>query len=199
MQLPDFCENYRVFRSSWRKLLRLNITGKRHIFNLPIIFPLMDTLAPFSKHIQSFLSQFGIKIISLNAFNFRIIFSFDWHKEHHSWRENIHMYLNKGLIIPSLKLPTSGWRLVTVNTGEICCITNALWAVLRLCIRSTNFSSRYHSLLLLIREWRLGWSYCTHGPFNALPWAQFVLAQNVALGKWRKFHSGLTGPFYKIK
>lgn len=51
--------------------------GKKHILNLPVIFPLMDTLAPFSKHIQSFLSQFGIKIISLNAFNLRIIFSFD--------------------------------------------------------------------------------------------------------------------------
>lgn len=71
--------------------------GKKHILNLPVIFPLMGTLAPFSKHIQSFLSQFGIKIISLNAFNFRIIFSFDWHKVYHSRRENINTYLNKGL------------------------------------------------------------------------------------------------------
>lgn len=96
-RLPDFCENYRVFRSSWRKLLRFNVIGKKHILNLPVISLLMGTLAPFSKHTQSFLSQFGIRIISLNAFNFRIIFSFDWHKVYHSRGENINTYLNKEL------------------------------------------------------------------------------------------------------
>lgn len=73
VRLPDFCENRRVFRSSWRKWLRFNVIGKKHILNLPVIFPLMGTLALFSKHTQSFLSQFGVKIIFLNAFNFRII------------------------------------------------------------------------------------------------------------------------------
>lgn len=92
VRLPDFCENHRVFRSSWRKWLRFSVIGKKHILNLPVIFPLMGTLAPFSKHTQSFLSQFGIKIISLNAFNFRIILSFDWHKAYHSRRENINTF-----------------------------------------------------------------------------------------------------------
>lgn len=115
VRLPDFCKNCKVFRSSWRKWLKFNVIGERHILNLPVIFPLVGTLAPFSKHTQSFLSQFGIKIISLNAFNFRIILSFDWHKVYHSWRENINTYLNNRLnntsfVITYLEVKVSGFK-----------------------------------------------------------------------------------------
>lgn len=87
--LPDFYENYRVFKSSWRKLLRFSVIGK----NIFLICLYVSFNWYFSSTFKALL-KLAFSIWHQNytkmPFNFRITFYFDWCKIYHfmsvKWR-----------------------------------------------------------------------------------------------------------------